>query len=122
MKKRVRELTRRTKGISLEQMTAELNRYLRGWRGYYGFCQTPSVLRDLDSWIRRRLRSFIWKQLKRGRRRYAELTAQGVNKQLAAKTAGSPHGPWRLSRSPGLSYAYPNAYFSALGLVSLEHG
>lgn len=122
LKKRVRELTRRTRGISLEQMVAELNRYLRGWRGYFGFCQTPSVLRDLDSWIRRRLRSFIWKQMKRGRRRFAELTAQGVNKDLAAQTAGSTHGPWRVSRSPGLSYAYPNALFNALGLVSLEHG
>ena len=58
LKKRVRELTRRTRGISLEQMVTELNRYLRAWRGYFGFCQTPSVLRDLDSWIRRRLRSF----------------------------------------------------------------
>ena len=122
LKKRVRELTRRTRGISLEQMVAELNRYLRGWRGYFGFCQTPTVLRDLDSWIRRRLRSFIWKQMKRGRRRFAELTAQGVSKNLAAQTAGSTHGPWRVSRSPGLSYAYPNAFFSALGLVSLEHG
>ncbi len=122
LKKRVRELTRRTRGISLEQMTAELNRYLRGWRAYFGFCQTPSVLRDLDSWIRRRLRSFIWKQLKRGRRRYAELKARKVGTDLAARTVGSTHGPWRVSRSPALSYAFPNAYFSALGLVSLEHG
>lgn len=122
LKKRVRELTRGTRGISLEQMIAELNRYLRGWRGYFGFCQTPSVLRDLDSWIRRRLRSFIWKQMKRGRKRFAELKTRGVSKDLAAQTAGSPHGPWRLSRSPALSYAYPNAYFKALGLVSLEFG
>ena len=103
-------------------MVAELNRYLRGWRGYFGFCQTPSVLRDLDSWIRRRLRSFIWKQLKRGRRRFAELKTRGVSKDLAAKTAGSAHGPWHLSRSQALSYAFPNAYFSTLGLISLEHG
>jgi len=122
LKKRVRELTSRTRGISLEQMVTELNRYLRGWRGYFGFCQTPSVLRDLDSWIRRRLRSFIWKQLKRGRRRFAELKTRGVSKDLAAKTAGSTHGPWHLSRSQALSYAFPNAYFSALGLISLEHG
>jgi len=80
------------------------------------------VLRDLDSWIRRRLRSFIWKQMKRGRRRFAELTAQGVSKDLAAQTAGSTHGPWRLSRSPALHYAFKTAYFSALGLISLEHG
>ncbi len=64
-KQRVRELTRRTRGISLEQMTQELASYLRGWKGYFGYCQTPSVLHGLDQWIRRRLRSVIWKQRKR---------------------------------------------------------
>src|SRR5438067_4996478 len=55
-KQRVRELTRRTRGISLEQMTKELGSYLRGWKGYFGYCQTPSVLHGLDQWTRRRLR------------------------------------------------------------------
>ena len=118
-KERVRELTRRTRGVSLEQMVVQLSRYLQGWRGYFGFCQTASVLRDLDSWVRRRLRSVAWKQWKRGRRRFAELTARGVGKDLAAQTAGSPHGPWRLARSPALSYAFPNAYFQQLGLPEL---
>lgn len=99
-RKRVRELTRRTRGISLERMVEELSRYLKGWRGYFGFCQTPSVLTDLDSWIHRRLRCAVWKQWKRGRKRFAELRARDVGKNLAAQTAGSPHGPWRLSRSP----------------------
>ena len=61
----IRELTRRTRGISLEQMTKELASYLRGWKSYFGFCETPSVLQGLDQWIRRRLRSVIWKQWKR---------------------------------------------------------
>ncbi len=118
-KERIRELTRRTRGISLEQMIEQLARYLNGWRGYFGFCQTPSVLTDLDSWIRRRLRSVLWKQWKRGKRRFAELRARGVGKDLAAQTAGSPHGPWRLARSPALSFALPNAYFQSLGLPNL---
>jgi RNA-directed DNA polymerase len=118
-KERIRELTRRTRGISLEQMVEQLSRYLNGWRGYFGFCQTPTVLRDLDSWIRRRLRSVLWKQWKRGKRRFAELRARGVGKDLAAQTAGSPHGPWRIARSPALSFALPNAYFQSLGLPTL---
>ena len=118
-KERVRELTRRTRGISLPQMIEQLARYLNGWRGYFGFCQTPRVLADLDSWIRRRLRSVLWKQWKRGKRRFAELRARGVGKDLAAQTAGSPHGPWRLARSPALSFALPNAYFQSLGLPNL---
>src|SRR6201987_4752024 len=56
-KQRVRELTRRTRGLSLEQMTKELTSYLRGWKSYFGYCETPSVLQGLDQWIRRRLRS-----------------------------------------------------------------
>jgi len=121
-KERVRETTRRTRGVSLEQMVGELSPYLRGWRGYFGFCEMPSVLRHLDSWIRRRLRSVVWKQWRRGRKRFAELRARDVNKDLAARTAGSPHGPWRLARSPALSFALPNAYFTALGLPSLVAG
>lgn len=116
---RVRELTRRTQGVSLEQMMKELNCYLTGWLGYFGFCQTPSVLRNLESWIRRRLRCFMWKQWKRGRRRYAALRERGVGRNLAAQTAGSPHGPWRISRSPALSYALPNADLALLGLPKL---
>jgi len=118
-KKRVREITRRTRGVSLERMIEELSRYLRGWRGYFGFCETSSVLRRFDSWVRRRLRSVVWKRWKRGRKRFAELRARGVGKELAAQTAGSPHGPWRLTRSPALNSALPNAYFTTLGLPSL---
>ena len=118
-KRRVRELTRRTRGVSLERMVEQLSRYLIGWRGYFGYCETLSVLGALDSWIRRRLRCVVWKQWKRGRKRFAELRACGVGKDLAAQTAGSVHGPWRISRSPALSYAFPSAYFTALGLPSL---
>ena len=65
-KKRVRELTKRNRGVSLKRMVEQLRQYLTGWRGYFGFCETPSVLKELDSWIRRRLRCFQWKQWKRG--------------------------------------------------------
>jgi len=118
-KERVRELTRRTRGVTIERMIEQVNRYLIGWRGYYGFCETPSILKLLDSWIRRRLRSVVWKQWKRGKRRFAELRRLGVGADLAAQTAGSAHGPWRLSHSPALSYALPNAYFDRLGLAKL---
>jgi RNA-directed DNA polymerase len=121
-KERVRELTQRTRGISLDGMVTELTVYLRGWYGYFGFCQTPSVFADLDSWIRRKLRCFVWKQWKRGRTRHKELRKRGVNEALAAKTAGSPHGPWRLSQSPALCAAFSNAFFDGLGLFRLALG
>jgi RNA-directed DNA polymerase len=118
-KARVRELTRRTRGRSLAQIVKELSVYLRGWRGYFGFCQTPSVLRVLDEWTRRRLRAIAWKQWKRGRTRFAALRRRGVGRDLAATTAGSPCGPWRLSNSPALTIALPNSLFEALGLTSV---
>jgi RNA-directed DNA polymerase len=118
-KERVRELTRRIRGVSLETTIEDLTRYLRGWRGYFGRCQTPSVLQHLDSWIRRRLRSLVWKQWKHARRRYAQLRRYRVDHQLAAQTAGSGHGAWRISRSPALSFAFPDAFFTSLGLPTL---
>jgi RNA-directed DNA polymerase len=118
-KQRVRELTRQTRGVKVETMVAQLSGYLTGWRGYFRFCQTPTVLRKLERWTRRRLRSVIWKQWKSTRVRFAELTNRGVGKDLAAQTAGSAHGPWRLSNSPALTIALPNAYFVSLGLTPL---
>lgn len=115
-KERIREQARRTRGISLRQMVQEIATYLRGWLGYFGDCQTPSVLRDLETWLRRRLRSVVWKQWKRGRTRYRELRKRGVREDLAASTAGSSHGPWRLANSPALNVALPNAHFAELGL------
>lgn len=118
-KQRVRKLTRRTRGVKVETMVAQLSRYLQGWLGYFAFCETPWVLRHLESWLRRRLRAVVWKQWKRGKVRFAELSKRGVRKELAALTAGSAHGPWRLSNSPALNVALPNAYFASLGLTPL---
>jgi RNA-directed DNA polymerase len=117
-KERVRELTCRTRSVSIERMTEDLAVYLRGWIGYFGRCQTPSILQGLEEWTRRRLRSVVWKQWKRGTVRFAEPTARGVGRDLAAQTAGSAHGPWRLAESPALHVALPNAYFASLGLPS----
>jgi len=114
--KRIRELTQRTRGVSMERMAGDLARYLRGWIGYFGKCETRSVLQSLEEWTRRRLRSAIWKQWKRGPVRFAELWRRGVGKDLAAQTAGSAHGPWRLTNSPALSIALPNSYFDSLGI------
>jgi RNA-directed DNA polymerase len=118
-KKRIREVTRRTRGVSTERMAEELARYLRGWISYFGQCETPSVLESLEEWTRRRLRSAVWKQWKRGSVRFAELRKRGVGFQLAAKTAGSAHGPWRLANSKALAFALPNAYFDSLGVPRL---
>ena len=120
LRRRVRTLTRRSRGVSLEQMVEQLASYLRGWRGYFGFCETSSELRDLDSWIRRRLRCVIWKQWKVFRRRRRGLMNRGLDQELASITAVRSHGPWRLSQSKAMHVAFPNAYFNSLGLPRLD--
>jgi len=121
-KERVREITHKSRGRSMEKVMEELAPYLRGWRGYFGFCETPAVLRHLDSWIRRRVRCAFWRQWKTGRKRFAELVRRGVSRQSAAKAAGSRGGPWRGSQSPALNQALSNAYLASLGLPSLVEG
>jgi RNA-directed DNA polymerase len=121
-KERVREITHKSKGNSMKTVMEELAQYLRGWRGYFGFCETPSMLQQLDSWVRRRVRCAFWRQWKTGRKRYAELVKRGVNEELAAKTAGSRRGPWRVSQSPALGMALSNASLASLGLPALVEG
>jgi RNA-directed DNA polymerase len=121
-KQKVRELTGRTRGVSIERMAKELANYLRGWKGYFGFCETPTVPESLDQWLRRRLRSMIWKQWKRGKVRFKELCDRGVSRNLAASTAGNTHGPWHIANSPAMSQAFPIAYFDSLGIPRLSAG
>jgi RNA-directed DNA polymerase len=116
---RVRELTSRTLGVSLPQLIAPLARYLIGWRGYFGFCQTPIVVRNLDAWIRRRLRMYIWRQWKNGRTRYAPWRRLGVSHFHAAVAAGSEPGYWRMARHVTVQQALSNASFDSLGLPRL---
>ena len=112
-------ITRRAKGVSIETTMEELVPYMRGWRGYLGFCETPEVLIALTRWVRLRLRAALWRQWKTPRRRRAALIANGVSEWAARKTAGSGRGPWYLARSRALSTGLSNAYFKSLGLPSL---
>ena len=118
-KQRIRDITRRAKGVSIKTTMEELVTYMRGWRGYFGFCETPEVLIALTRWVRLRLRAALWRQWKTPRRRRAALIARGVSEWAARNTAGSGRGPWYLARSRALSSGLSNAYFKSLGLPSL---
>src|ERR1700756_717006 len=118
-KRRIREITRRAKGVSMETTMEELAPYMRGWRSYFGFCETPEVLIGLTRWVRLRLRAALWRQWKTPRRRRAALLQLGVRSRLAGNTAGSGRGPWYLARTTALCVGLSNAYFKSLGLPSL---
>src|SRR5271168_1229109 len=118
-KAQILDMTHRTRGISLPRLIEDLAPYLLGWRGHFAFCQTPRVLTNLEAWIRRRLRSYLWRQWQNGPNRFQELRRRGVPKFHAAVAAGSPTGFWRMSGHPAVQQALRNPYFDSLGLPRL---
>jgi len=118
-KQRVRQLTGRSRGRSVEQTVEELGQYLRGWKNYFSLADTPRIFAELDAWIRRRLRMAYLKQWKRGKTWYRELTARGLPRHAAASIASRPRGYWAMAGTSGLKLAFPNSHFDSLGLPQL---
>jgi len=116
---KIRNLTKRTRSGKMEDIVSEVNRYTRGWVGYFRLATTPSVYQGLDEWIRRRLRQMQWRRWKRGRTRYQELVRLGVSGERAALGAVGT-SPWRMSHSPIINEALNNAYWRKLGLESMS--
>lgn len=115
---KIRRLTKRTRSGKMEDIVSEINRYTRGWIGYFRLATTPSVYQELDEWIRRRLRQMQWKRWKRGTTRYRELVRLGVPRERAALgTVGT--SPWRMSHSPIIHEALSNAFWRNTGLESI---
>lgn len=119
LKQRVREITRRTRGRSFSAIVSELTVYLRGWKGYFHFAETPNIFRDLDKWIRRRLRLVQLKPWKQGRTVFRELRARAVPEIVAARAASHVRRWWLTSKHLALSMALTLDYFDRLGLPRL---
>ena len=115
---KMRRLTKRTRSGKMEDIVSGINRYTRGWIGYFRLATTPSVYQGLDEWIRRRLRQMQWKRWKRGTTRYRELVRLGVPRERAALGAIGT-SPWRISRSPIIHEALSNAFWQNTGLESI---
>jgi group II intron reverse transcriptase/maturase len=118
-REKMRSLTRRTRAGKLEDIIQAINRYTRGWIGYFRLADTPSIFAEWDQWLRRRLRQMVWKRWKRGRTRYRELVALGVPRSRAALGAVGK-SPWRMSKTPVVNEAMSNAYWRILGLQGLS--
>jgi group II intron reverse transcriptase/maturase len=115
---KIRHLTKRTRTGKLQDIVSEVNRYTRGWIGYYRLADTPSVYEKLDEWIRRRLRQLLWKRWKRGTTRYRTLIRLGVPNERAARGA-TGRSPWRMSHAPVVQEALSNAFWRNSGLESI---
>ena len=119
MKERVRQITGRSRGRSLTSVIADLRRYLVGWKQYFRLTEMQGVFRELDQWIRRRLRMLQLKQWKRGPRIFRALCARGAPRNAAASAAAHARRWWRIGRHPALNIALPPREFDRLGLPRL---
>jgi len=113
----IRVITRRTRGRTLHHIIKDLRLYILGWRGYFGISNVKTTMRDLDKWVRRKLRCYIYKQW--GRSGYKKLRKLGVSIRSAWGVASSAYGPWKISNMRALHRALPNKYFRSIGVPSL---
>lgn len=120
-KQRVRELTGRSCGLSIEQVIARLNAYTKGWWNYFRHADVAAGFRSINYWIRRRLRAIIWKHWKNPRTRVKELKRLGISHLKALLTGCARKGAWRMSKVKWVVIAMPNAYFDSLGLFLPGH-
>ena len=119
-KDKVRQITSRSRGISMGARIQKLNQYLRGWIGYFQQIDTPSVLESLDKWIRRRLRMCLLKQWKKPKTKRRNLVGLGIAEEWARLISGSRKAYWRLAKTPQLNKALGLAYWHDQGLLSLR--
>ena len=104
----------------MERRLTDLNRYVRGWVGYFGLARQFEDIANLDGWIRRRIRMCYWKQWRYPRTKVKKLVALGVSLDMAIKHAVSRRKYWRMSRTPALRYAMTNKWLGQQGLLSLK--
>ncbi len=116
-KERVRQITGRQRGRSLSQVIRELVQFFNGWWNYYRLTESTNRLKPLCHWIRRRLRSLLWKQWKNRRTRVRELKNRGVSHEFAVTSGCARKKAWRMSRTAAMHYALPDSHFKSLGLV-----
>jgi RNA-directed DNA polymerase len=119
VKKRIRELTSRSKPIPMERRIERLNQYLIGWCGYYALADTPTTFKELDEWTRRRLRMCQWKEWKKPKTKVRKLIGLGVSREKAYEWGNSRKKYWRIAKSPILQRTLTNSYWSSQGLKSL---
>lgn len=121
-KERIKELTGRSRGISMQRRLTDLNRYVRGWVGYFGLARQFEDIANLDGWIRRRVRMCYWKQWRYPRTKVKKLVALGVRLDMAIKHAISRKKYWRMSRTPAMRYAMTNKWPRATRLTVIKAG
>lgn len=119
LKDKIREVTGRSNGMGIEARKIRLNQVVRGWMNYFKLADARKLLRDLDKWIRSRMRMVTWKRWKRVRTRFENLKRSGIKEEQAWRWANTRKGYWRTAHSPILLIALSNKRFKRAGYLSL---
>jgi len=119
-KRRVREITGRSRGISMERRLSELRSYVRGWMGYFALAAQLKLFARLDGWLRRRIRMCYWKRWRHPRTRRRELIRLGVPRRQAIRHARSRKGPWHMAKTIASGVGMTNAWLQEQGMLSLK--
>ena len=118
-KDKVREVTGRSNGMGIEERKSRLNSIVRGWMNFFKLADAKTLLKNLDEWIRRRIRMVTWKRWKRIQTRFKNLTRAGLDRKRAWMWANTRKGYWRIANSPILQRTIPNALIKRAGYLSL---
>ena len=120
LKVRLKQITRRNRGVSIEAIYMQLRRYLRGWLGYYALSDMKKAMQGITEWLRSRIRMYIWKQWKRVRTRFSRQQSRGIPKQKAREWANTRKGYWRTAHSPILKRALTNEDLAGQGFYDIS--
>ena len=120
VKKALKLLTKRNRGISLTRMFEEIHRKMRGWLQYYSIGKLTNFIQRLDKWLRVRIRQYIWKQWKKFKTKITNLQKLGLSQRDAYVFASTRKGYWRTAHSKTLSYSLTNRKLEQLGLMNMS--
>ena len=118
-KQKVKEITSRSRGRSINTVVQELRRYTTGWLGYYAIADMRNKMQEMNQWIRRRLRMYLWKQWKKTSARFENLKRLGLDKGQAWQYANTRRGYWRIAGSPILQQTLTDKYLGSLGYMNI---